>query len=105
MPKTNADTHQLTTIRKYRAYGAMFGACLGFIAGLLVSGPHFKEWSVATTVFVLAGCTLAGAITGFIAPTGAPYSGANSPGSPDDTSDHKPSCTDDSNSSCESDGH
>lgn len=52
--------------RKYGGYGLFGGVALGLIAGVLISGPHFGEWSVLASLALVLACAAAGALIGWL---------------------------------------
>lgn len=63
------ETHGQRTLREYQSYGSILGGALGAIAGIVVSGPHFSEWSVVTSSGVILACCGGCAFIGYLAPT------------------------------------
>lgn len=87
-PTPNAQTHGAQRMREYASYGSILGGALGIIAGVIVSGPHFSEWSAVTSVGLILACGAGGALIGYLAPSmalGSPASlrgGSSSAGVP-----------------------
>lgn len=52
--------------RKYGGYGLFGGVALGLIAGVLISGPHFKEWTAVVSLALVVACAAAGALIGWL---------------------------------------
>ena len=53
-------------LKKYRQRGVVAGGGLGLLIGVLVSGPHFYEWSLISIVAVVFGSAAAGAAIGWL---------------------------------------
>lgn len=54
-------------LRSFANYGFYGGAGFGALAGVVVAGPHFYEWSAAATFGAVAGCVLLFGIIGHFA--------------------------------------
>lgn len=54
------------TARSYRGYGLFGGVAVGLFAGVLVSGPHFEEWSAAASLALILACAAGGALIGWL---------------------------------------
>jgi len=52
--------------RNYRAYGLWGGIALGGFTGILISGPHFDEWSAGVSLALVLACTASGALIGWL---------------------------------------
>lgn len=52
--------------RSYRGYGLFGGVAVGLFAGVLVSGPHFEEWSAAASLALILACAAGGALIGWL---------------------------------------
>ena len=52
-----------TVVTKYKRYGLVGGFALGMLAGVIISGPHLKEWSPLQSLLVILG---GGALSSFI---------------------------------------
>jgi hypothetical protein len=63
--QTRSITGQLV-LNKYRQRGVFCGGGLGLLVGLLVSGPHFYEWSPMLAASVILGSAAAGAAIGWL---------------------------------------
>ncbi len=51
--------------RQYQTYGLMGGIAMGFLTGILVSGPHFQEWPVSRSLVVIVCFVGGGAAIGW----------------------------------------
>ena len=48
-------------VAAFREYGSLYGFVLGAIAGVLIAGPHFHEWSfIASLLTIFGGGALIG---------------------------------------------
>lgn len=61
------ETAAAPMLQRYKGYGLLVGLALGLLVGVLVSGPHFYEWSVAASLAVICGCAAGGAFIGWVA--------------------------------------
>jgi hypothetical protein len=52
-----------TVVTKYKRYGLVGGFALGMLAGVIISGPHLKEWPPLQSLLVILG---GGALSSFI---------------------------------------
>jgi hypothetical protein len=55
------------TLRRYKQYGLVGGIALGLLLGVLLSGPHFFEWSFGLSLAVISGCMAGCAAMGWFA--------------------------------------
>ena len=62
------ETQGQKILNKYTVYGLIAGLFIGLITGILVSGPNFSVWPVSTSLLVIAGSGVGGALLGFILP-------------------------------------
>lgn len=65
MEKTHEPAGQ-STARRYRGYGLFGGVALGLFAGVLISGPHFGEWSASASLALVLACATGGALIGWL---------------------------------------
>lgn len=77
----SSKTSAQLVVRKYQGYGLFAGASLGIVIGILLSGPHFFEWSAGESLEVILGCAAIGAWVGWIAPASASWATATESGS------------------------
>lgn len=42
------------------------GAAVGLFAGVLISGPHFEEWSASASLALVLACATGGALIGWL---------------------------------------
>jgi hypothetical protein len=61
------ETSKKPVLRRYEGYGLLGGLGLGVFVGVLISGPHFYEWSAALSLAVIFGAGVAGAAIGRLA--------------------------------------
>jgi len=54
-------------VKKYESYGLIAGLGLGSLAGTMVSGPNFHDWSAIVSLAVILGGGAAGAAIGYLA--------------------------------------
>lgn len=52
--------------RKYGGYGLFGGVALGLLVGILISGPHFDEWSASASLAIVLACAAGGALMGWL---------------------------------------
>ena len=53
-------------LRKYKTRGLYGGLGLGLFVGILLSGPHFDEWSAGLSLAVICGSSLSCAVMGWL---------------------------------------
>jgi uncharacterized protein len=54
-------------VTKFEGYGLVGGLALGVLAGVMISGPHFREWPVLQSVLVVLGGGALGSFVGYLA--------------------------------------
>ena len=54
-------------LRRYKGYGRLGGGALGSIVGVMISGPHFLEWAAVSSLGVIVGGGVLGALLGWLA--------------------------------------
>jgi hypothetical protein len=62
-----SDGGKRRVLTRYEGYGLVAGFAAGLLLGVLLSGPHFKEWSALQSFLVVAGGAALGSLTGFLA--------------------------------------
>jgi hypothetical protein len=65
MEKNHEPTGQ-SVARSYRGYGLFGGVAVGLCAGVLISGPHFDEWSASASFALVLACATGGALIGWL---------------------------------------
>jgi hypothetical protein len=53
-------------VRRYRGYGLFGGIAMGLFTGVLISGPHFDEWSASASLALVFACAAGGALIGWL---------------------------------------
>ena len=53
--------------KAFENYGSIYGLTLGLVAGLLVAGPHFHDWSFLTCLATICGLGILVALLGHLA--------------------------------------
>lgn len=54
-------------VARYKAMGLIGGLFLGAVAGVMIAGPNFREWSGMRSLVTIAGSLGIGAIAGYFA--------------------------------------
>ena len=54
-------------VERYRAIGLYGGLFVGAVIGVLVAGPHFREWSSARSLLTIAGSAGLATFIGYFA--------------------------------------
>jgi hypothetical protein len=66
----NADAREAIgtrVVRNYERYGLLWGLAFGLLVGVLLSGPHFYEWSAGFSLAVIFGSVVISAGIGWLA--------------------------------------
>ncbi len=61
--RRKTDTREVET--QYAEYGMLGGAFIGMLAGLMYTGPHFREWSFVTVMAIIIAIIIAGGFLGY----------------------------------------
>ena len=61
-PATRVRAAQTTS----RSTGLVAGLGLGLAVGVLIAGPHFRDWSALTSVALILACAGLGALVGYL---------------------------------------
>jgi hypothetical protein len=51
----------------FKRYGLIGGLAVGLLGGVMVSGPHLREWSLLQSLVVMLGGGATGAVVGYLA--------------------------------------
>lgn len=54
-------------IKAFENYGSIYGLVLGLVAGVLIAGPHFREWPFFASLATMVGGGSVGALIGHVA--------------------------------------
>ena len=61
------DATQRKVLTKYEGYGLVGGFAAGLLLGVMVSGPHLREWPAWQSLSAILGGAGLGSITGYLA--------------------------------------
>jgi hypothetical protein len=62
-----SDTIPRKVVTKYEGYGLVGGFALGLLLGVMVSGPHVREWPAWQSLSVILGGAGLGSLIGYLA--------------------------------------
>ena len=54
-------------IKVFENYGSIYGLLLGLVVGVLIAGPHFREWPFFASLATMVGGGSVGALIGHVA--------------------------------------
>jgi hypothetical protein len=52
---------------RFARYGVVGGVLIGFLLGVLYSGPHIHDWSLRNIAFITLGFAIGGLVLGYLA--------------------------------------
>jgi hypothetical protein len=61
------DSTQQAVVTRYKRYGLMGGFALGLLVGIMISGPHLREWQAWQSLLVIFGGGVLGSFVGYVA--------------------------------------
>jgi len=51
-------------LHRFATYGVFAGLVIGLLCGVLVSGPHFQDWTLTKCLWMIFGWGVGGAVGG-----------------------------------------
>ena len=67
LTRTMTDGTQRKVLTKYEGYGLVGGFAAGLLLGVMMSGPHLREWPAWQSLSVILGGAGLGSFTGYLA--------------------------------------
>ena len=61
------DEHGRPNLRTFENRGFLYGLAFGAAIGVLIAGPHFREWSFLASVGMILGCGVGFGLLGYVA--------------------------------------